>query len=96
LFEIQTQEQADRFTEDFGNTELGEKLMKAYNQSTANPLFFQELGNLPYFTEKLTEEMLEERYEEGRKEERAKVLANLQNLGLLTSEQMAELLATLD
>ncbi|MDR1765787.1 MAG: hypothetical protein LBR77_06820 [Lachnospiraceae bacterium] len=58
FFEIQTQEQAERFEEEFGETELGGRLIMAYNQATANPWVLEDLGNIPYFTEKLTEEQL--------------------------------------
>jgi len=65
FFEIRSQEQADKFDGEFGNTDLGGKLIMEYNQVTANPLVIEELGNLPYFTEKFSEEQLFAFREEG-------------------------------
>jgi len=95
FFEMRTFEQAYKFEQEFSQTELGGNLMRVYNQATAEPFIFAELGNEPYFTEKLTEEEKLEIMEEGKNkwmnEGMNAVLSELLKRGILSPEQASDL-----
>jgi predicted transposase/invertase (TIGR01784 family) len=57
FFAIETPEQADKFENDFGKTELGVKLMSEYAKSIRDVEYLDSLAKKPYYSEKEIEQM---------------------------------------
>ena len=60
FFAISSQNDADKFVNEFGSTDLGKELIMAYNNAVANANNLVKIENTPYFTGRLTEAQLEE------------------------------------
>jgi predicted transposase/invertase (TIGR01784 family) len=78
FFAIETPEQADKFENDFGKTELGVKLMSEYARSICDMDYLNSLAKSPYYSEKEIEEMRNEDIAKARAEAKAEARAEAQ------------------
>ena len=67
FFTISSQDEADKFVDDFGTIDLVKVMIMDYNNAVANANNLQRIENSQYFSSRLTEAQLEE---ERRKAER--------------------------
>ena len=60
FFAISSQDEADKFVDEYKASDLGKELIMSYNNSVANANNLQRIENSPYFVGRLTEAQLEE------------------------------------
>jgi predicted transposase/invertase (TIGR01784 family) len=68
FFAIETPEQAEKFENDFGKTELGVKLMTEYAKSIQDVDYLNSLAKNPYYSEKEIEQMRSDDVEKAKRE----------------------------
>ena len=60
FFSISSQDDADKFVDEYKTSDLGKELIMSYNNSVANANNLQRIENSSYFVGRLTEAQLEE------------------------------------
>jgi predicted transposase/invertase (TIGR01784 family) len=68
FFDIDSQDKADLFLDEYKNNDLVKELILLYGQALADKQNLETIENSPYFTERLNEAQLAEAREEARKE----------------------------
>jgi len=82
FFAISSQDDADKFANEFEATDLGKELVNMYNSVVANANNLQRIENSPYFTGRLTEAQLEVERQKAERRKAIKAARKMLSLGL--------------
>ena len=82
FFVISSQDDADKFVNEFESTDLGKELIAMYNNAVANANNLARIEASPYFTGRLTEAQLEEERKKAERKALIKSARKMLSLGL--------------